>query len=37
LKKIWKAKLELEINIDKKELIFDFWIMPQKLNVTQPV
>ena len=37
LKKIWKAKLELNINMNKNEIILDFWIMSQKLNVTQPV
>jgi len=37
LKKIWRAKLELNINMNKNEIIFNFWIMPQKLNVTQPV
>ena len=37
LKKIWRAKLELEISINKNEIIFNFCIIPQKLNVTQPV
>ena len=37
LKKIWIAKMRLTVNMDKKQLILDFWIIPQKLNVTQPV
>ncbi len=37
LKKIWRAKLELEISINKNKIIFNFWIMPQKLIVTRPV
>jgi len=37
LKKIWKAKMKLNVNMDKNELIFDFWIIPQKLNVTRSV
>jgi len=28
--------LKLNINMNKNEIIFDFWIIPQKLNVTQP-
>ncbi len=37
LKKIWRAKLKLKINMNKKEIIFDFWIILKRLNVTQPV
>ena len=37
LKKIWKVKMKLRVNINKNKIIFDFWIIPQKLNVTQPV
>jgi len=37
LKKIWGAKLKLNINLNKNEIIFNFWIIPQKLNVTHPV
>jgi len=36
LKKIWKVKRELVVNKDKNKIIFNFWIIPQKLNVTQP-
>jgi len=37
LKKIWIAKVKLGVNLDKNKIIFYFWIIPQKLNVTQPV
>ena len=37
LKKIWGARLTLSEEGNKNMLIFDFWIIPQKLNVTQPV
>lgn len=37
LKKIWRARLKLEIDMNKNEIIFNFWIIPQKLNVGQPV
>jgi len=37
LKKIWIARLKLIETINNKSIIFDFWIIPKKLNVTQPV
>ena len=37
LKKIWRARLKLSESINNKSVIFDFWIIPRKLNVTQPV
>ncbi|MDP3027290.1 MAG: IS1182 family transposase [Nanoarchaeota archaeon] len=37
LKKIWIARLKLSESINNKSVIFDFWIIPKKLNVTQPV
>ncbi len=37
LKKIWGARLKLSGVINNGSVIFNFWIIPQKLNVTQPV
>jgi len=37
LKKIWIANMRLSEENNKNEIIFDFWIIPQKLNVAQPV
>ena len=37
LKKIWRVRLKLCEKRSKNGLVFDFWIIPQKLNVTQPV
>lgn len=37
LKKIWIARLKLSESINNKSVIFDFWIIPKKLNVAQPV
>jgi len=37
LKKIWKARLKLSETMNNKSVIFDFWIISEKLNVTQPV
>ena len=36
LKKIWIARLKLSESINNKSIIFDFWIIPKKLNVAQP-
>lgn len=37
LKKIWRARARISGRINNKMIIFDFWIIPRKLNVTQPV
>ena len=36
LKKIWRVRLKLCEKRSKNGLVFDYWIIPQKLNVTQP-
>ena len=37
LKKIWKARVRISEEMNNKLIIFDFWIIPLKLNATQPV